>query len=125
MAAVAWTLSLYVVIAGAVATPFVVVGIRRMREGRTVLGRVLVTWGTLVVLVPVATTCLAYAFGLREPTTTDRGEAWPTWVLVFPPSAAIMLGGSLVWFMAWVVAWGVRPEAERPAATLHPPQESR
>ncbi len=125
MAPVALTLSVYVVIAGLVATPFVVVGIRRRREGRTTLARVLIAWGTLVVLAPVLTTSLAYAFGLREATTTDRGEAWPTWALVFPPSAFAMLGGTFIWFLAWVLAWGVRPERDEAGATPNTRRESR
>lgn len=113
MAAVAWALGVYLVVALLVAIPFAVVGWQRIRDRQSRLGWVLVGWAALVVLLPVVATSCAYAFGLREATFTEDGEAWPTWALVFPLTAMTMLGGTFVWFLAWVVAWGVRPENER------------
>jgi hypothetical protein len=112
MTPVVVSLALYAVLGGAVAVPFVVVGTKRIREGRSTLGRVLVVWAILIVSVPILTTSLAYAYGRREAGFSDQGEVYPLWPFVLILTAFGALGGTFMWFLGWVLAWGVEPEAE-------------
>lgn len=112
MTPVVVSLAVYAVLGGAVAVPFIVVGTMRMREGRSTLGRVLLVWATLVVLVPILATSLAYAYGRREAGFSDQGEVYPLWPFVLMLTAFGAMGGTLMWFLGWVLAWGVEPEGE-------------
>lgn len=112
MTPVVLSLAVYIVVGGAVAVPFVAVGTRRLREGRGTLGRVLIVWAALILVVPVIATIAAYAYGRREAGFSDRGEVYPLWPFVLALTAFGGLGGTLMWFLGWVLAWGVPPEGE-------------
>ena len=108
--AFAVTMALFVIVtSGVVGVPFTVVGFARLRAGRTIQGRLLIFWGVAVVLVPLLASVAAYAFLPREP-GWDGHEAYPAWPFVFMLATFFMSGGSVIWFLGWLLGRGATPD---------------